>query len=336
MARGVQRRVCAWCRLSCAAALAALYLAVMSHSNLHKRRKRALANAESEHTHVLQSLIAGTGVSMAGLQKILRTVEEHPGIVNSTREDLHAARSSVFEASRDILKVPLKDGSEFSWELCDPNILVQQTLGDSPNLAELYAQRFAEHPCTAAAPWSMVVCFDECTPGSLAHQQLHRETMSLAFNFLELGPFLGIDSTWYIPVALRTSVISKAVGGWSALIALYLKAHLLGDLSIQSVGIPFSVGGSNYVLYARLTNLLGDGAALKTCFDIFSHSGIRPCVRCQNVLKKGSGLAHRRPGFVEITCSDHTSLVRSTQDDLNAEVDAVLEALLFVLLLGDL
>ena len=100
---------------------------------------------------------------------------------------------------------------------------------------------------------------------------------------------------------------------------------LLGDLSLQTAGITFRHEGVEHVVYARLTNLVADGEGMKLALDTFAHGGLRPCIRCRNVLKRGSGLAHRRPGFVEIT-SEYARLQLSTTADINAEVDELCAA----------
>ncbi len=244
---------------------------------------------------------------------------------------MNAVGDGIFQSLRRVDVLQMKDGSTFDWEMCDPNLLLARTLEECPNLALIYAKAIRRHPCSEQRPWSFVVVFDEFTPGSICHPQRHRKTMNLAFNFLEVGPAaLSVGSTWMIPVTVRAYKISESVGGWSACLATYLKAHLLGDLSIQTVGVTFRVGGRMFTVYARLSCLCSDGEGLQYALDLKGPCGIRFCVRCQNILKTNSGLAHRRPNFVEVTCADHTKLVLSTPENLNAEVDAVLQALVEV------
>ena len=128
--------------------------------------------------------------------------------------------------------------------------------------------------------------------------------MTLAYNFLELGPgALCVAATWLIPVAVRSAYMAGAVGGLSACLAKYFKKHLSGPLGVQTVGVVFNLDGTTHTIYARLTNILADGEGLKYGLDVFGYGGLVPCIRCMNVLKKGSNLAHRRPGFfVEVGC----------------------------------
>lgn len=211
--------------------------------------------------------------------------------------------------------------------MCDPNKLVGLTLSECPELADFYAEKMASHPCSEQQPWSIAILFDELTPGSLAHPQHGRKTLSVAFNFLELGATaLSLTQTWFVPVQVRSVNVNDAIGGMSACMAIFLRVLFLGDLNIQTVGVTFRARGRVYTLFARLTSFCGDGEGIQLALDVFGHGGLRPCFRCQNVLRKNSNLAHRRPNFVDITCSDRTKLIASTTADLNAEVDEVMAA----------
>ena len=95
---------------------------------------------------------------------------------------------------------------------------------------------------------------------------------------------------------------------------------------MQTVGAPFRFEGRVFTIYATLECLLSDGEGLKVALDTLGFNGIRPCIRCQNVLRKGSGLASRRVGFVEVGCADHTKFVPSTPQDLEREVNTVVAA----------
>ena len=148
----------------------------------------------------------------------------------------------------------------------------------SEKLAAIYAAKMRERPCSPEHPWSLVIEFDEFTPGSLSHQQTYRKSISLACSFLELGEdVLSICSTWLIPVIAQTEKLYAAVGGWSACLAHFLRVFLLSDLSIQNVGVCFKApDGTVLTLYARLQWLHADGEGLQHALNITARKGIRP------------------------------------------------------------
>ena len=294
-----------------------------------ERRKRALRVDLAQHdgeVQDLRGLLASRKISRRTLHTVLTTLREHPGLASASEGLLAAVGAGIFESVRRVEDLRLKNGRIFKWELCDPNLLLARSLQESPELARHYAQEIVDTGCSIDRPWGLIVIFDEFQPGSISHPQRHCKTMSLAFSFVEMKSSLSVASTWFVPVCLRSSITSQAEGGWSACLVVYLKAHLLGDLSIQSVGVPFTVDNKVYTVYAKLRILCSDGEGLKQALDVKGHNGIRPCVRCQNVLMKNSNLCHRRPNFVEISCDDHRKLVLSSASDLTAEVDAVFEA----------
>ena len=292
-----------------------------------KRRQAIRDDAIRNDTGAMRSLMATRQLNLSVVQDVLKLLRETPALANATRGQLTSAQDGPVDTTIRTEKVSMVDGSTWDWEFCDPNLLLARTLADSPFLAQMYATALEKAPCSRERPWSLVVVFDEFTPGSIAHQQLDRKTMNLAFNFLELGlEPLSAGSTWLMPVLARTKKLSQAVGGWSACLAIYLRAHLLGDLGIERVGVSFRAGDKSYTLFARLQVLCSDGEGLQYGLDMKGPAGLRPCIRCQNVLKKGSGLAHRRPEFVEITCADHTKFIKSEPEDLDADVAAVLDA----------
>ena len=79
-----------------------------------------------------------------------------------------------------------------------------------------------------------------------------------------------------------------------------LRALLRYLFELFAVGVAVALPSGPSTLYARLGPHLADGDALRASLALMGASGLKPCVLCANVLKKGSGLAHRRPGLVEI------------------------------------
>ena len=176
---------------------------------------------------------------MKNLNGIVRSLEREPDLLSAHKDELAAVSAGYFESVRQSKQVLLREGTFFEWVFADPNLLLQRTLRECPNLAELYAQKLTERPCDADNPWSWIVVFDAFTPASLScPRPANVKTMNLAFNFLELGSSaLCVDATWLLPVSVRNEMVEQAVGGWSACLAIYLRAHLLGGTSIQFVGV---------------------------------------------------------------------------------------------------
>ena len=295
------------------------------------RRKRALdvdGGHDDTRAQTLRHLLASRKISVTTLNEIVQTLQNQPDALSASLGDLKAAAASFFEGVRHELQVLMQDGTCFTWTLCEPNLLLGRTLKECPNLAALYRERMRKHPCSVDRPWSMIVMFDAFSPVTISCPRPGaQKTMNVMYNFLELGAAaLSLDKTWLVPVSVRYECVSNAVGGWSACLAMYLRLHLLGPHNIQSVGVAFDVLPEKFIVFAKLKVLGSDGEGLKEALDLKGFSGLVPCIRCINVLKKDSGLAHRRPNYVEITCWDASKFESATRDDFESHVDELIAA----------
>jgi len=96
---------------------------------------------------------------------------------------------------------------------------------------------------------------------------------------------------------------------------------LVGPAGFLTAGVPLLIAGVHRLLFARLANMLSDGDGLRSGLDWRGATSLKPCFKHLNVLMKGSGLAHLRPGFVDIACCDRTMLRKWTSDKVFRAVD---------------
>jgi hypothetical protein len=206
---------------------------------------------------------------------------------------------------RCIENVLCADGSHIEWEFVDPNRMFAEAVDHSPGLAAMVSDAVRLSPPSMARPWSLIVGFDEFVPGNKLQADNRRKAMVLSFTFRELGPAaMSSAIAWHTPVVVRTKVIGQVAGGWSHLLALYLKKQLLGPSGLATAGVPLMLNGQVVLIFARLTNLLSDGDGLRSAFNWKGASGLKPCFKHFNVFNKNTDLAARDPGYVEIGCHD--------------------------------
>jgi len=110
-------------------------------------------------------------------------------------------------------------------------------------------------------------------------------------------------------------MVDRCQGGWPALLKTYIRMHLLGSSGIATAGVALLLNGSPHVIFARVSNLLTDGDGHRVSWDWKGQGSMKPCIKHVNVLRKGSGLVHRRPGFVEITHARHADFRQWTTAD---------------------
>jgi hypothetical protein len=104
----------------------------------------------------------------------------------------------------------------------------------------------------------------------------------------------------------------------------FLTLTLFGDSGLVSAGAPVVVGGKPVVIFARLTNMLTDGEGLAKSLQWKGASSLKTCFRHWNVLMRGSDLACRGHGFVEMSCPDPALFKRSTNRSVGEVVDLLL------------
>ena len=108
----------------------------------------------------MRSLLSHPRLNVKNLNEIVRALERQPDLLSADQDELTAASAGYFESVRHEEQVLRRDGTFFHWVFADPNLLLQRTLRECPNLAELYAQKLTERPCDVDNPWSLIVVFD--------------------------------------------------------------------------------------------------------------------------------------------------------------------------------
>ena len=266
-----------------------------------------------------QSVLHEGGITIAGLHAILRKSGQVVG-----RNALLRANHAQLEAAHHVERLALKDGRPFDWEIAEPNLLLQQLVSGSPSLQEVYSAAARRHPCTAEAPWHVVIGLDEFTPGSKFKPKNRRKVMVVSFNFLELGmALMSHELSWVTPACVRTVVIVEIDGGWSHMFARLLRLMFTGALSMSRVGIPLVLNGHPLLLFAKMHAMVTDLDALRISIEWRGAGSIRPCSFCANVWKLGSRCIE---GHVDITCHDMSLFKLFDADTLEGTYDVILAA----------
>ena len=272
---------------------------------------------------------------VAGLQRLprrdllqlLRSIQDAPrDAAKITRHSWERDYHLHFDAVRCEERFQYAEQpGEFVWEYAEPTLLAQYIVSRRPLLASRWVDALQKYPSSADRPWRCVVGFDEFQPGDKFSFEKAKAVMCLYFAFAEVdGASQGM--AWFCPVAVRTHEIDAIVGGWSRALACFLHRLFLGPHGAQTVGIPFTYQDRNFVVFAKLSNLISDGDGFRKAVGWRGASSLRPSLVHGNVLKKDSDLCARRPGFVEITCADPSLLHKTTTAEFQDACDLVAEA----------
>ena len=289
---------------------------------------RAAKRNRSEGTHptsqslLLQSLLSSGGVRQKALRGILKRLEDSPGELANVSNSLAVASEARYQQVRHVEMLQTRDG-DFAWEFCEPNLLMSMLIGECPHLQHLHA-RAAN--LQLDSDWTLAIGYDEYVPGSKFLIDSNRKSMNLSFTFMELGPEATYqDACWFLPVSVRTEIMQNTHGGWSNMLRRYVTLQLLWPNGLSTAGVPIMVIGQVYLLRAKLKILITDGDGHRVALQWRGAKSVHPCFRHNNVLKKGSGLSHRRANFVEIGCVDWRLMRLVPTRELYGDVDSVID-----------
>ena len=235
-----------------------------------------------------------------------------------------AATTRRLSELKRVVDLPLLNGGTFTWTYIDPLKLMSAVVQECPGVRAAYTEAARRSPPGPGTPWRMIVGFDEFMPGNKLSLQKSRKTMVVSFTFAELGQAAVTNGImWHTAVTIRASVIGKIRGGFPTVLREFLSHILFSSSGLRTGGVCLELTSGPTLVFARLANLLSDGDGLRQAFDWVGASGLKPCLKHWNVFKKGSDLANRRPGCVEISCSDPSQFKPWAPVDLASSVDRI-------------
>ena len=140
------------------------------------------------------------------------------------------------------------------------------------------------HPMGPAEPWGICVYSDEVLPGNALKARNERKTIAFYWSFKQFGHGLSSEDLWFHACSIRASCVrDSASDGWSQLFTqvagLFFRAP-----QDASAGVHLELGeGLPSFWFAKLDLVIGDGAALASCWSLKGASGTKPCLCCENV-----------------------------------------------------
>ncbi|CAJ1401538.1 unnamed protein product [Effrenium voratum] len=160
---------------------------------------------------------------------------------------------------------------------------------------------------------TLVVYLDECTPGNVLSPDNARKSNLTYWTILQL-PHIYLEDTWLTLSVSRTSEISALRHGMVTLAAALLRAVRAETVS----GVPVELSGSAELLFFDRVLLLADHEGLRAATGCKGSSGMKPCLKCANVMNTGYGNVR---WHVTVAEPDITSFVPQTQNSLRAAID---------------
>ena len=255
------------------------------------------------------------GVPDAALARMLNQLQKDPIEGAPSRQTISRAAMAEYTGDMElVIDLPLQKAPwSWQWHVCKPATLIERSCQVSPTLRRLFATCVNSNP---ENPWGLILGHDEITPGNLLRPDNARKFTSFYVSFKEFGSrALRHEESWFLVGILRTKALEHVVGGFSCALRQLLRA-LFMDAGGLSHGIVLPLDAGPTMLFAKFSVHLGDEAALTTALCAKGASGIRCCLKCANIVKRGSDLADKNPHLCEITCMDPQRFIRCTDRDL--------------------
>ena len=151
---------------------------------------------------------------------------------------------------------------------------------------------------------TLVFYTDECTPGNVLDVANRRKTNLTYVSFLQLPLYM--ESCWLTVSASRRDEIRQLAGGMPALVRL-----LLEKIREDSVdGFPVQLNDSVELIFIDRVMVLADHEGLRALTGCKGSSGLKPCLKCSNVL---SVRCRSVPGHVRLSEKDASKFRSQTQ-----------------------
>jgi hypothetical protein len=212
------------------------------------------------------------------------------------------------------------DLENFQWVVAKPCETLRMFCEHSLGLSKLVSSTVSK----TSGPLHAIIEYDEVTPGNVLAPENRRTFYCFYWSIREFGNAIKSVDTWFPLAVLRTKTLKEKESGMlSAAFAALLRLFTFQSDLARGVVIASATGP--VLVVAEVGNNLADEAALKRSLDVKGSSGLLPCIKCKNVVKKKSGITANRKDeyFVDITCGDFERFDPLSDTDLYEHADAL-------------
>jgi len=169
---------------------------------------------------------------------------------------------------------------------------------------------------------------DEVTPGNQLKPNNLKKTQAVYWSIFEFGAAaLADEEAWFEIAVMRSSVVKTIQGGMSAVFATVLEQFFNPNgHHMLETGITLHLfSGERKIIFIKFLYKLADEAALHAVWGCKGSSGLKPCLKCENVFNKHNArsvLEADTTGYaIDETCFDVERLVPARKDTIFSIID---------------
>lgn len=261
------------------------------------------------HKSVVRKVLGKVGASDQDIHEIVSTTLQSVGlqracVSRSTFATLVGGYDHCLE--KMVLSNSITDAEPVVFHRCKIKETLQAAIDANSDFATTLLEAIDKRP-----RWVFpIVCYhDECTAGNVVQVATSQKVSFFYFALPDIG-YIHHEEMWHPLAMIQRISIKDVQGGFSAVWRAMVQS-LLAERLQDGVPLTFSLLAddgqlheTNRLLLCSIGTWIGDLDAIKVTWDCTGSSGLRPCYRCKNVLKRGSGLPEHDSYFIEVDCAD--------------------------------
>ena len=285
------------------------------------------SGASSSTDRVLVESHRSSHASKSALVAILKSVQEHGLPTNLSRQSVKRARNRELTQTTPMgdlfidVELLMKTGQVRKVPVVNPAALLWTEASKCTGFGNFLAKVITT--CSSNT-MSIALYTDEVLPGNPLKGLNARKLWAFYWSVLEFQGNLGCEGLWFHVACIRSSILKQVVGGVTQVFEKIVKTFYRAPYDFR-YGLPLEVNGTTMILRAQITCLVGDEAALKSCWSFKGASGIVPCVQCTNCVSDASDL-QRLGGDLFTTSTPHLNKCVPNDDQKFLELVKHLES----------
>ena len=274
-----------------------------------KKRKLNVADPEKEQFRALRQIVT---LTQQDCRQIIALLQDKESSKTCSRSD--DVYTQALPCLRE-LRVPLTEGGHLSVPCMSLVDLLQKKVNTCPLFAESLRRVIARD----ATHVRLAIYCDDAQGGNVMAAKASMKASLIYAIFLDF-PILHMENLWITLAVLKARDVAKCKGGLASVMSellCFYKAEFDNGLPIE-----ITKGDPDLIFVPKIV-YLADHEGLRASLGCKGAAGIKPCLKCFNIL--GLGRAGEIPNHFDIASTEHQHFRTMTQTTLN-EVAGILAA----------
>ena len=284
-------------------AIRSLFLALITHS-VHAMSKRKLSHDDKPHEQFATLKKSIPGLQATQCRKVVSLLNEG-GKGRRTCSTASAQHDITHPLLQEVAHKSSSDDKDITMHMLSVPGMVQSKADSDPLYRMLLQKALRENQNQL----TLIYYADEVSAGNILAPKHPRKAQLSYCTFLEMD-VVHLETMW---VTLSVVLQSEAVGcvhGYCSVV----RAQLENIRNETRNGFALCLDGDCTMVFLKRALLLGDHEHFRSCSGAKGAAGLKPCLKCENVLSLG----REARDHVDIAESDTSKMEEQSQNGLSA------------------